>query len=92
MSTGLISDLLNIQPQTSTPAGSMQVKMLPREYIMRNPDNKIYVVGDIDKLKDVSKNTISVMSADQVYDEVTAWAKDFDPQMYTLLTAEEEKE
>ena len=33
MSTGLISDLLNIQPQTSTPAGSMQVKMLPREYI-----------------------------------------------------------
>lgn len=52
MSTGLISDLLNIQPQTSTPAGSMQVKMLPREYIMRNPDNKIYVVGDIDKLKE----------------------------------------
>lgn len=52
MSTGLISDLLNIQPQTSTPAGSMQVKMLPCEYIMRNPDNKIYVVGDIDKLKE----------------------------------------
>ncbi len=52
MSTVLISDLLNIQPQTSTPAGSMQVKMLPREYIMRNPDNKIYVVGDIDKLKE----------------------------------------
>lgn len=41
MSTSLISDLLNIQPQTSTPAGSMQVKMLPCEYIMRNPDNKI---------------------------------------------------
>ena len=52
MSTSLISDLLNIQPQTSTPAGSMQVKMLPCEYIMRNPDNKIYVVGDIDKLKE----------------------------------------
>ena len=46
---------------------------------------------DIDKLKDVSKNTISVMSADQVYDEVTAWAKDFDPQLYTLLTADEQK-
>ena len=30
----------------------MQVKMLPCEYIMRNPDNKIYVVGDIDKLKE----------------------------------------
>ena len=46
---------------------------------------------DIDKLKDVSKNTISVMSADQVYDEVTAWAKDFDPQLYTLLTADQQK-
>ena len=52
MSTGLISNLLSIQPQTSTPAGQMEVKMLPREYIMRNPDNKIYVVGDIDKLKE----------------------------------------
>lgn len=52
MSPGLISNLLSIQPQTSTPAGQMEVKMLPREYIMRNPDNKIYVVGDIDKLKE----------------------------------------
>lgn len=52
MSTGLISNLLSIQPQTSTPAGQMEVKMLPREYIMRNPYNKIYVVGDIDKLKE----------------------------------------
>ena len=32
---------------------------------------------DIDKLKDVSKNTISVMSADEVYNEVTTWAKRF---------------
>ena len=52
MSTGLISNLLSIQPQASTQAGQMEVKMLPREYIMRNPDNKIYVVGDIDKLKE----------------------------------------
>lgn len=52
MSTGLISDLLNMQPQSSSPAGQMQVKMLPIEYIMPNPDNKIYVVGDIDKLKE----------------------------------------
>ena len=51
MSTGLISNLLSIQPQTSTPAADGS-KMLPREYIMRNPDNKIYVVGDIDKLKE----------------------------------------
>lgn len=52
MGTGLISNLLSIQLQASTPAGQMEVKMLPREYIMRNPDNKIYVVGDIDKLKE----------------------------------------
>ena len=52
MSTGLISDLLNVKPQVSTPAGSMQVKMLPIEYIMRNPDNKIYIVGDLDRLKE----------------------------------------
>lgn len=46
---------------------------------------------DIDKLKDVSKNTISVMSADEVYNEVTGWAKDYDQQLYTLLTADEQK-
>ena len=46
---------------------------------------------DIDKLKDVSKNTISVMSADEVYNEVTGWARDYDQQLYTLLTADEQK-
>ena len=46
---------------------------------------------DIDKLKDVSKNTISVMSADEVYNEVTAWAKDFDEQLYRLMTEDEQK-
>lgn len=46
---------------------------------------------DIDKLKDVSKNTISVMSADEVYNEVTSWAKDYDQQLYTLLTGDEQK-
>lgn len=52
MSTGLLNSFLNPQPQNTDPAGPMSVKMLPREYIMRNPDNKIYVVGDIDKLKE----------------------------------------
>ena len=46
---------------------------------------------DIDKLKDVSKNTISVMSADEVYNEVTGWARDYDQQLYTLLTGDEQK-
>ena len=46
---------------------------------------------DVDKLKDVSKNTISMLSADEVYNEVTTWAKDFDKQLYSLLTADEQK-
>lgn len=40
---------------------------------------------DFDKLNDVSKNTISRMSADQVYDAICAWAKEFDSEFYTLL-------
>lgn len=53
MSPGLISNLLSIQPQTSTPAGPMHVEMLPISYIMPNPDNKkIYIVGDVSGLKD----------------------------------------
>ena len=31
------------------------------------------------------------MSADEVYNEVTGWAKDYDQQLYTLLTADEQK-
>lgn len=51
MSAGLmISDLLSIKPQESSPAG--QMKMLPIEYIMPNPDNKIYIVGNLDGLKE----------------------------------------
>lgn len=46
---------------------------------------------DIDKLKDVSKNTVSVMTADQVYDHVTTWAKLYDQQLYRLLTEDENK-
>ncbi len=41
---------------------------------------------DFDKLNDVSKNTISRMSADQVYDAICAWAKEFDPEFHALLT------
>ena len=46
---------------------------------------------DIDKLKDVSKNTVSVMTADQVYSQVTAWAQLYDQQLYTLLTGDQAK-
>ena len=34
---------------------------------------------DFNKLNDVSKNVISRMSAEEVYEQVTAWALEFDP-------------
>lgn len=41
---------------------------------------------DIDKLKDVSKNVISRMTADEVYDQAAAWAAENDPEFHTLFT------
>ena len=43
---------------------------------------------DNDKLNDVSKNVISVMTAQQVYDNVAEWAKVYDPEFYALFTAD----
>ena len=44
---------------------------------------------DYDKLNDVSKNVISLMSADKVYEDVTAWAKEFDEPLYQALSSDE---
>lgn len=41
---------------------------------------------DMDKLCDVSKNYISRLDADTVYDALTAWAKECDGEYYALLT------
>ena len=41
---------------------------------------------DFDKLNDVSKNAISRMTSDEVYDGVTDWAKENDPELAALLT------
>ena len=41
---------------------------------------------DIEKLDDVSKNVISRMTAQEVYDQLTAWAGEFDPAFHALLT------
>ena len=62
------------------------------EWRMQNPDKpytdfpfnikKMSSSGclfDFNKLNDVSKNVISRMSAEEVYDQVTAWALEFDP-------------
>ena len=73
------------------------------EWRMQNPDKdykefpfnikKMSVSGclfDFDKLNDVSKNVISRMSADKVYDSLTEWAKQFDPEFAAALTRDPE--
>ena len=46
---------------------------------------------DMVKLNDVSKNVISLMKCDKVYDLVTAWAKDYDETIYKLFTENPQK-
>lgn len=46
---------------------------------------------DLAKLNDVSKNVISVMDAETVLEKTLAWAKEYDPAFYDLLTADREK-
>ncbi len=46
---------------------------------------------DMVKFNDVSKNVISVMTAEQVFDLVVNWAKDYDKELYDLFTHDVEK-
>ena len=68
------------------------------EWHMQNPDKhykqfpfsakKMSVSGclfDYDKLNDVSKNVLSKMTADEIYEKVLLWAKEFDPEFALLL-------
>ena len=45
---------------------------------------------DIMKLNDVSKNIVSTMTADQVYEYVCEWAQEYDPEFAALLKADPE--
>lgn len=45
---------------------------------------------DNDKLNDVSKIIISKMKSDEVYEKLTAWANEFDPEFFTVLTLDPE--
>ena len=54
-------------------------------YKKMNPAGSLF---DAAKLRDVSKNVISRMSTDRIYDEAVAWAKDYDTALYTHLTAD----
>lgn len=40
---------------------------------------------DIDKLKDISKNTIAVMDTETVYNYILDWAKEYDTDLYNIL-------
>lgn len=46
---------------------------------------------DLIKLNDVSKNVISVMNAQTVYDYISAWAEKFDEDFFKVFTADPEK-
>lgn len=54
-------------------------------YKKMNPAGALF---DAVKLRDVSKNVLSRMTVDEVYDEVTAFALDFDRDLYDRLTAD----
>ncbi|MBE6885804.1 MAG: glutamate--tRNA ligase [Ruminococcaceae bacterium] len=43
---------------------------------------------DLDKLRDVSKNVIAAMSAEEVYSLLADWAREYDPDFYALLSAD----
>jgi glutamyl-tRNA synthetase len=46
---------------------------------------------DLVKLTDVSKNVISLMNADTVYERVSEWAKAYDEEFYKALSADKQK-
>lgn len=45
---------------------------------------------DLVKLTDISKNVISVMTAQQVYEYIAAWAKKYDEELYALFIKDSE--
>ena len=68
------------------------------EWRLANPDSpagdfkfttgKMSVSGslfDLDKLRDVSRNVVSVMTTEEVWGRLTAWAREYAPDFYALL-------
>lgn len=45
---------------------------------------------DMNKMIDVSKNVVSVMTAEQVYEKSVAWAEKYDKELYDLLSRDRE--
>ncbi|MBR5296054.1 MAG: glutamate--tRNA ligase, partial [Clostridia bacterium] len=60
----------------------------PFSYKKMNPAGSLF---DYMKLCDVSKNVISRMTSEEVYNEVLGWTLEFDQQLNGLLSADKEK-
>lgn len=45
---------------------------------------------DIDKLRDVSKNVVANMDAEEVYNYVLNWSKEYDSELYNELSSDKE--
>ena len=61
-----------------------------REFeVSLNKMSKSGALFDLDKLNDVSKDVISKMKSEVVYDKYITWAKEFDKEMYELVTSNE---
>lgn len=43
---------------------------------------------DFDKLNDIGRDVISRMTADEVYSQVSEWAKEYDPELYAEISAD----
>lgn len=63
------------------------VKSFPFSYKKMNPAGSLF---DYAKLLDVSKNVISRMTAEDVYDRFTKWAEEFDKPLAEAFTADSE--
>ena len=74
------------------------------EWSSENPDkdmdefiitfDKMNVSGalfDMEKLLNLSKNYLSTLTAEEVYENLLLWAKEFDPDFATLITEEKER-
>ncbi len=46
---------------------------------------------DFNKLNDVSKNILSRMTAEEVYEKLSVWASEFEPEFGAVLAADKEK-
>lgn len=45
---------------------------------------------DLLKFQDISKDVIANLSAEKVYDEISNWSKEYNPEFYNIFTADKE--